>query len=129
MELTIKIKDQVMRSAIDYRMDYLFGDFDSDVIKAAGLNRASVAKALFTDEKFMALVAKEISLMLEDGRIDDIVAETTYRPISQMYSQMEAVYDRRARAERAEREAKAEATAIEQATRVLKAAGYRVEKA
>ena len=127
MELTIKIKDAAFKAAINYRMQYLFDDFDDDIIKAAGYDRRATEAALFKDEKFIAAIAKNLAERLVSlGDLHDLVAETTYAPLSKMYRTMEKFQDKFAAAERANRNAAAEAAAIEQAIRVLTSAGYKV---
>jgi len=131
MELTIKIKDAAFKAALNYRMQYLFDDFDDDVIKAAGYDRKSTAEALFKDEKFKAAIAKDLADYLESrGYLHDLVAETVYAPLTKMYRTMEKLHCKMAAAERAEREAQTQTDKIKDAIQVLTSAGYKVvEKA
>lgn len=128
MELTIKIKDTAFKAAIDYRMQYLFDDFDDNVIEAAGYDRKSTAEALFKDEKFLAAVGKDLAENLESrGHLHDLVAETKYAPLTKMYRTMEKLHCKMAAAER---EAQTQTDTIKNAIQVLTSAGYKVvEKA
>ena len=127
MELTIKIKDTAFKAAIAYRLQYLFDDFDEDIIKACGYDRKATAEALFKDPKFIAAVTRDLAESLTArGDLHDLVAETAYAPLAKMYKTMEKLQYKLAEEERKGREAKAEATAIEQAILVLTGAGYKV---
>lgn len=128
MELTIKIKDKIIKDTINNRLDYTYDDFDADVIKAAGVpTRTQMAKMMFTDVKFHNQLAKEFTDYILD-HITDMIDCIDYKPLADVYDRCEEAYDKKYTEEYEIRKAKSVEIAIKIATDILIQAGYKVTK-
>lgn len=128
MELTINIKDKIIKDAINNRLDYTYNDFDDDVIKSAGIpTRTQMAKMMFTDVKFHNQLAKELT-EYAIGYITDMMDYIDYKPLADAYDRCEEEYDKKYAAEDEIRRAKYVKQEIDNAVAVLTKAGYKVTK-
>jgi len=130
MQITITIKDKLIKSAITNALDNeVYELFDSATIKAAKIPGISTAtKDIFEDPKFQAQLAKELQETAEQAiaeYIYDVMCDINIPQIGDMYK---AVRDAEEKKESADAE-KQELEEVKRMIKLLGKAGYKIEKA
>ena len=131
MQITITIKDKVIKSAIENAIDNnLFEYFDSATVKAAKLPKMSaIVKQVMADAKFQKDLTKRLQeaaeCAVEDNIYDDVGYEIEIPFLNDLIDKCESVTAEAEQAAEAEREA-------EEVTRMVKTlerAGFKIVKA
>jgi len=130
MQITITIKDKLIKSAITNALDNeVYELFDSATIKAAKIPGISTAtKDIFEDPKFQAQLEKELKETAEQAvaeYIYDVMCDINIPQIGDMYK---AVRDAEEKKESADAE-KQELEEVKRMIKLLGKAGYKIEKA
>jgi len=130
MQLTITIKDKLIKGAISDALDNeVYEYFDSAAIKAAKIPAISTAtKEIFEDPKFQAQLAKELKETAEQAieeYIYDVMDEINIPQIGILYK---AVRDAEEKQEAVEVE-RQEAEEVKRMIKILSKAGFKIEKA
>ena len=130
MQVTVTIKDKMIKSAISNALDNeVYEYWDSASIKAAKLPAIStVTKEIFNDPKFQAQMAKEIQATAESAVEDyiyEMMDEIQLPQIQALYARVREADEQRATADAAKQEAEEVARMI----KLLAKAGYKIEKA
>jgi hypothetical protein len=131
MQITINIKDKVIKSAIENAIDNnLFEYFDSATLKAAKLPKmTAIVKQVMADAKFQKDLTKRIQeaaeCAVEDGIYDDVGYEIEIPFLNDLIDKCEAVTAESQEAAEQAREAEEVARMI----KVLAKAGFKIEKA
>jgi hypothetical protein len=130
MQVTITVKDKLIKSAISNALDNeVYEYWDSEAIKAAKLPGIStVTKDIFADPKFQAQLAKEMQATAEQAieeYIYDVMDEIQIPQIQDLYVRVRLADEQRGAAE-AEKQ---EAEEVKRMIKLLGKAGYKIEKA
>jgi DNA-binding protein Fis len=131
MQITITVKDKVIKSAIENAIDNnLFEYFDSATIKAAKLPKmATIVKQVMADAKFQKDLTKRLQeaaeCVIEDEIYDDVGYEIEIPFLNDLIEQCESVS---AEAEQ-EAEIAREAQEVERMVKALERAGFKISKA
>jgi hypothetical protein len=130
MQVTITIKDKLIKSAISNALDNeVYEYWDSESIKAAKLPAIStVTKEIFTDPKFQAQIEREIEATAESAveeYIYEMMDEMQIPQIQALYVQVREADEQRA----TEDAAKQEAEEVARMIKILSKAGFKIEKA
>lgn len=130
MQVTITIKDKLIKSAITNALDNeVYDYFDTATIKAAKIPGVSTAtKDIFEDPKFQAQLEKELKETAEQAieeYIYDVMDEINIPQIGDLYKVVRESEEKKDAAE-------AEKQELEEVKRMIKLlgkAGYKIEKA
>ena len=130
MQVTITIKDKLIKSAITNALDNeVYDYFDTAAIKAAKIPGVStVTKEIFEDPKFQAQLEKELKETAEQAieeYIYDVMDEINIPQIGILYK---AVRDAEEKQEAADAD-KQELEEVKRMIKLLAKAGYKIEKA
>ena len=130
MQVTITIKDKLIKSAITNALDNeVYEYFDTAAIKAAKIPGVSTAtKDIFEDPKFQAQLEKELKETAEQAieeYIYDVMDEINIPQIDILYK---AVRESEEKKEADEAE-KQEAEEVKRMIKILSKAGFKIEKA
>jgi hypothetical protein len=130
MQVTITIKDKLIKSAISNALDNeVYEYWDSESIKAAKLPAIStVTKEIFNDPKFQAQIEREIEATAESAveeYIYEMMDEIQIPQIQALYARVREADEQRATADAAKQEAEEVARMI----KLLAKAGYTIQKA
>jgi hypothetical protein len=131
MQITITIKDKIVKTAIENALDCnLYEYFDTATIRAAKLPKMStVVKDIFADAKFQKDLAKRIQetaeLAVEECIYDDLTYEVELPFLNDLIEKCEGVTQEAEQAAEAEREAEE----VKRMVKALERAGFKIEKA
>jgi hypothetical protein len=131
MQITINIKDKIVKTAIENALDCnLYEYFDSATVRAAKLPKmATVVKDIFNDAKFQKDLAKRLAetaeAAIEECVYDDLTYEVQLPFLDDLITKCESVT---AEAER-EAEIAREAEEVERMVKALERAGFKISKA
>ncbi len=131
MQITINIKDKVIKSAVENAIDSnLFEYFDSATLKAAKLPKMSaIVKQVMADAKFQKDLAKRIQeaaeCAVEDNIYDDVGYEIEIPFLNDLIDKCESVTAEAFEAQEQEREAEEVARMV----KALERAGFKISKA
>ena len=130
MQVTITIKDKLIKSAISNALDNeVYEYWDSESIKAAKLPAIStVTKEIFADPKFQAQIEREIEATAEQAveeYIYEMMDEIQLPQIQALYARVREADEQRGLADAAKQEAEEVARMI----KLLAKAGYTIQKA
>jgi len=130
MQITITIKDKIVKTAIENALECnLYDYFDSATIRAAKLPKmATVVKDIFNDAKFQKDIAKRLAetaeAAVEDCIYDDLTYEVELPFLTELIEQCESVT---AEAEQ-EAEIAREAEEVKRMVKALERAGFKISK-
>ncbi len=148
MQITVNISDKAIKSALEYVIEnQLLDEWNSETLKRAGVpKKAELVKQMMADEKFNAVLGKEMAKHVDDGDLlYDVIGDMDF--LDKLYQACEKAADeidaeeeaaeaaihakeaaKRAKAEQARKEAEEEAT-VARVIAALKKQGYKIEKA
>lgn len=131
MQITINIKDKVIKSAVENAIDNnLFEYFDSATLKAAKLPKMSaIVKQVMADEKFQKDLTKRMQeaaeSVIEEYIYDDVGYEIEIPFLNELINKCEEVSEEAEKAAQAEREEEEVARMV----KTLERAGFKIVKA
>jgi hypothetical protein len=131
MQITVTIKDKIIKSAVENALENeLFEYFDSVTVKAAKLPKmATIVKQIMADAKFQKDLAKRMQeaaeSIIEDTIYDDVGYEIEIPLLNELIEKVEAVS---AEAQQEAEQAR-EAEEVKRMISILSKAGFKIEKA
>lgn len=131
MQITINIKDKIIKSAVENAIDCnLFEYFDSAALKAAKLPKmATIVKQVMADAKFQKDFAKRmaetVESVIEDCIYDDVGYEIEIPFLNDLIEKVEAVSEEAEQAAQEQREAEE----VKRMVKTLERAGFKIVKA
>ena len=136
MQIIVNISDKVINDAISNRVEWdVTDEYSEEVLKAVGVTKASAAKLLREDAKFMASLTKQLGQSLQD-LVDDIlydcVSDAVSPEMKKLHTQLtkaEKAEDKKVAAEKKAQAEREEAERLAKAIEALTKMGYKITKA
>ena len=135
MQINVNISDREINNAITSRVEWeIMDEYSEEARNALCVTKASAAKLLCEDAKFMASLTKQLSRGLQFF-IDDILYDSVndadspeLRKLHTKLSKAEKAIDKQAAAKRQEREEREEAERLKKTIEMLTQMGYKITK-
>lgn len=130
MQVTITIKDKLIKSAISNALDNeVYENWNTATLKAAKIpSMSAMTKEIFNDPKFQAQLAKEINATAESA-VEDYIYEMMDEIQIPQIVELCKIVDCAADAMDAAEADKKEVEEVERMIKLLAKAGYKIEKA
>jgi len=131
MQLTITIKDSLIKAAIEQALENeVFENYDSATIKAAKIPKVStMVKEIFANDKWQKELARRMARdaesIIEENIWDDVAYEIMLPGLTEVINKIEAVTDQAVKEEELAREAEE----VKRMVKALERAGFKIQKA